>query len=905
MNNDTYVGGYGPKPCQWAIVGQSPGADEVKAGRPFVGKSGAEQATYLRRHGLDVKDFYLTNVIKEFVPPKATPTQAQVDRWRGELARELDEVSPSFIIAVGAFATRAFLGPCDLESCHGIPHRLGAFDNSITASPDMIGAWGACVVPCYHPAAGMYDAEIRALCNYDYGQAARWIRVINEHGSHHVEYREDEYEGHEHYVDVDGEALAAIVDALADDVYIGYDTEGVLGAEWSLQVSTEPATGYVLRRSRDDFAVGAAAVQRVANRGVTFVAHNLMHDMSVSRALGVELSRARLLDTMYMAYALKLEPQSLKALSWRWLGRRRKSYRDVVGDAGTRKQVAYLAAVMSRRWPVVEARVELGNDGELSVYKPQGAARRALSILADHADALDAPPVLDADSGDDDAGTVDLLVRWRQVDPTLRRVVERELGPMPVGTLDDLPLDEAVNYAAADADDELRLYPKLRAELEAQGLWRVVERGMASLPAFERIQATGMPASRRALLSFRDDIRDRKQVLQAHISRTYCNGEAFNPASRPQVAALLKRRGLKPAKLTKTGTTSTAKGSIEHLRFVDAAVADVIAWRELDKMQMFGDAADLMDDSDGANDIQWIRGQVKLTRIPTRRIAMSEPNLLQIPTRHELGKTLKSCYVAPTGYDLGSWDLSGIEMRVAAHLANDEFMCRLFNEGRDVHSEVAAMIFGLALVDDADPKVRYQNVDEKRHRYPAKRAGFGSLYGIGGEGLYTQLRQMPGCDGWDAKSCEKLIRDWFGVYKGIKREIDATAKWVRERGYVEEPLTLARRYLPGVWSDDKHVRGEAERQAFNHRVQGMAQTMLQEAMIYLWTTALRPVEDVCGVEWCLQQHDELIFAFTEGMFPVLDEIVVDALVNHCGVNGGLRVPVKASGHAAKLWSQLK
>lgn len=874
------------------ILGQSPGAEEVRAGKLFVGKSGAEQATYMRRHGLDPHEWYTTNVVKEFVKPKDTPTQAQVARWSDELTRELDEVSPSFIIAVGAFAARALLGPCDLDSCHGMPHRVGAFDSTLADSSSMIGACGACVIPCYHPAAGMYDSDIRALCNYDYGQAARWAHVVANNGIHHVDYREDELAGREQYSDVTGAELSTLVDALPNDAYIGYDTEGVIGALWSLQVSPFAGTAWVLRHSRDDFAVGAAAVQRAADRGVTFVAHHLMHDMPVSRAMGVELCRAKLLDTMYQAFTLKLEPQSLKALAWRWNGRKRQSYSDVVGDAGTRKQVAYLARVLSRRWDAPSTRINVGNDGAFKVYKPQGVARRALSILADHADALDS----------DDVGTqVDLLTRWRQVDSSLRAVVEQTLGHMPIGTLDDIPLVEAINYAAADADDEVRLYPRLAAEIAAQGLTAVVQRGMLSLPAFERIQATGMPASRSRLLAFRDDVRARMLSLQAHISSTYRDGEVFNPASHVHVAELLKRRGLKGAKVTTTGKVSTGKGSIEHLRYTDPAVGAVIDWRELAKMEMFGAAGERLDAND-ANDIQYIRGQVKLTRIPTRRVAMSEPNLLQIPTRHELGKQVKSCYVAPDGKLLGSWDLGGIEMRVAAHLANDELMCELFNAGRDVHSEVAAMIFGITLVDDTDPKVRYQNVDDKQHRYPAKRAGFGSLYGIGGEGLYTQLRQMPGCDGWDAKSCEKLIRDWFAVYKGIKREIDATAKWVRDRGYVEEPVTLARRYLPGVWSDDKHVRGEAERQAFNHRVQGMAQTMLQESMIYLWT-ALEPFNNVCNIEWCLQQHDELIYCFDDGVFELLDSIVIDALVNHSGVT--LRVPVVAKGHAARSWDQLK
>lgn len=872
----TVVLGYGPLDAALMLIGEAPGREESRAGRPFVGRSGTEQAAYLKRCGVDPASVYMTNVVKRFIDGNPDPTPELIAEWTPALTAEIAQVRPKVIGAVGRFAMRWLLGDAaELSVCQGLAHQAGAFD---VARVDR--ALSAPVVPVQHPASGFYDGDARALISRDYTSLARTLERVQQ--GKPVDYRRDAYAGLEDYRDVSGVELAALVDALPATASIGYDTEGIVGSEWSVQVAPYPGTAWVLRCARTDFTLGAASIQRAGDRGITFIAHNLMHDMPVSRAMGIELCRARIIDTMYQAFALKLEPQGLKALAWRWNGRKRQSYGETVGDAGTRKQVAYLAEVLTRRWGAVPPRVTVGNDGSIKAYRPQGAARRALSVLSDHADAMDSNDIEE---------TVDLHARWRQVDHELRATVEHELGPMPVGTLDDLPLDEAVAYAAADADDEIRLAPRLAAALEAEGLSRVVERGMLSLPSFERIQATGMPVSLSRLQALGVDIQSRMLALQTRISTRYWDGESFNPASHVQVAALLKRRKLKGAKVTSTGKVSTGKGSIEHLRFTDEAVSDVIDWRELAKTLTFTDVERL---DPAGPDIQPVHGQIKITRIPTRRLAMSEPNLLQIPTRHELGRQVRSCYRVPDGQLLGSWDLSGIEMRVAAHLADDELMCQLFNEGRDVHSETAARIFGIPVSD----------VNEKTQRYPAKRAAFGSLYGIGGEGLYTQLRQMPGCDGWDAKSCDKLIKEWFNVYKGIRREIDDTARRVRAYGYVADDLSGARRYLPGVWSDDKGIRGEAERQAFNHRVQGMAQTMLQEATIYLWQQLL-PLETVMpgAWQWRLQQHDELVFSFTTEVWPFMDATVMDALVNHCGVT--LRVPVKASGKAAQSWGELK
>lgn len=905
MSDDDAVYGRGPIPARWMIVGQSPGPQEIEAGLPFVGPSGDEQRWYLSRHGLREDDFYLTNVVKTYVKPKERPHPDEVARWTPYLVDEIAQVRPQLIIAVGAYAMRWLLGAkANLTTCHGMAHRAGAFDpERESRAPE------ALVVSTFHPAAALYDNDIRALCDYDYRRAAKYIKVLRRGGE--VPLRRDPYEGTEDYRDVGGRELADLLGGGA--VAISIDTEGSLADPWSLQVSIEHGTGLCLRTARPDFQLGIAALSRFAlpSAATTFVIHNAMYDVGMCRAMGLDLSRARIWDSMYAAFLLRFEPQGLKALAWRQLAMRMGSYRDAVAAPTAGKQTAYLLRVLEGSlrgdWPGPVERLEYESDGTRKVYSPEPLYKSVVRALRDYWAGADDDDAAGGDeeggggSGDEEsgggstaAGGVDLAKRWANWDGVQRRAAERVLGPLPFGTLADIPLADAVHYSARDADAALRLYPLLSAELARLDLTRTMLDGMDVLPVFEEVQAQGMPVSRSRLQALGAKVEaDMRRVVRE--LRDYNDGRPFNPNSSPQVRALMRKRGLEGTKRTKKERlVSTSEKSIGHLRYKDPAIERVFVSRELSKMKGTFIDPTLRRTHAEVEDIVVVRGQVKMSRVATRRIAMSDPNLLQIPIRGDLAKELRACYVAPPGYVLGSWDLSQVELRAAAHITRDPLLCQLLRDGRDVYAETAARLF----------EVPVEDVDHDTQRDPAKRITLGTLYGLQGEGLLTQL-QVEGITGYSLDDCNRVQAGWFEIYSGVRRYIDEELTVRLERdGYVRDMWGMYR-YLPGIWSDDRKVRAESLRIALSHEVSGGAQGMIQRSMPWIWRKerALR----AAGVDvWSrLQFHDELVLSMPddEGVVETVGALVLEGLTEHCGLR--LRVPVVAKGKVGRSWAELK
>lgn len=871
----TFVPAAGKTPNSVLLVGEAPGATEARIGKPFVGASGKEQDAYLARCGLSVHQFRRTNVVPIYTPGNPYPTAAQIKEWSPLLAAEIEECEPKVIITVGAFATRWFLGSrATMELTHGIPHRAGRLAQSATEESRITDrvAHNPVIVPVHHPAGGLYSPESRAVIAWDYQQGARVIQAVKAGES--IEIAHDEYAGKEQYQDLTGEDLAVFLFEERPDV-IGVDTEtNPDGSPWSIQVATQPGRGYMLRANRPDAQEGIEAIQFLAKKGMLVVLHNAMFDLRVCRDLGLDLydPEIKIADSMYAAYLLRLEPQGLKPLAWRWCGMTMNDYRDVVAGAAEEKQIEYLGEVLDRSWPKVEPIVEVANDGTAKVRKPWTAKRRAERIITDYYSKGGAE------------GDVDLEKRWRDVDDVVRLPVEEVLGPFPQASLDDVPLADATFYSCQDADATLRLYHALMPVLEDADLLDLMDRGMEVLPVFSEMQETGMTASVSKFQDMAQELEGELSRLQSYISHNFFDDRPFNPASSKQVATLLRRRGLKPAKRTSTGAASTSSLSISHLADEDEAVAKVMEWRGHQKtLTAFCKPALDRFDPQGP-DLQVVRCQIKPTRIHTRRLAAAEPNLLQVPPN------IRSCYVAPEDEVYGSWDLAQVEIRVAAHISNDELLCKLIRQGADIHTETAARIFG----------VKPEDVDPVEQRGPAKRASFGILYGVQGEGLLAQLRAM-GCKGWTVDRCDDLIREWLRVYPGIAAEIERTKQEVKACGYVRDSFGMYR-YLPGIFVPGK-LEAEAARQAFNHKIQGMAQSLLQASIAWL----RRPIRDIQErgqtVKWRLQVHDEILLSFQEDLWDIVNPLVVEGLTKRTGVE--MRVPLEAEGKMTKSWDKLK
>lgn len=942
---------YGPTPSPVLLCGEAPGREEWARKRPFIGKSGRAQEEYLFRHGLSTRGWRLTNVIAEFTDGNPDPTPSQIAHWTPILLREIEHTRPRLIIAVGRFAMRWFLGErAELEICHGRPYRAGAYDPS-RADRGGAGKRAAIILPIIHPAAGLRDdpesIARRALIAWDYAQIAHYLRLIRQGREHEIECVRDEYAGQEEYIDCTGAQLESDLDLVGPDE-IAIDTEGWPKREWSIQPSFAPGTAYVLRTSQPDFARGIKALQRHVDKGKLIITHDAstplgcLHDTIISRGVGLELSHARHWNAMYAAYLLRVERLALKILMQRWCGMDGEDYESLVGDVGKEKQLEWLLQILDRasEWTIPERREVRENDGTISLYKPQSAVQAAKRIIDD---------VLAGKVTKE--GPTDPYKRWRKVDVVVRREVERALGRMPSGTMDDIPLDRAIHYSARDSDATLRLKHKLEPELARMGLLPLFATGMQVLPIFEEMQRHGMPASRREFLSLTEHVSAEMIALQSRISRDYWFGRPFNPGSDDQVRKLIKRYGLEAEKTTPTGLVSVAKKSIEHHREEHEVIDLIFKYKERSKVlgtyckpivEIADEAAGVAgEDIDPTYpDLFFVHGKIKPATVETRRLSMEKPSLLNQPTRTELGRRVRACYSYPADMDMvmGAWDFSGQEMRVAAHVSQDPLLCDLFrtcrwcgqslmspavraspckkrykaertdqesfdsnpypHEAGDPHTQAAMRVFGL-------PE---HEVDKFNHRLPAKTANFQILYGTSGQGLLDSFRTY-GLN-WTVDRCQELIDDILRkVYPGLDASIKAQQSLCRAQGGMIRDLYGMIRYLPEIYSESRRASSEAGRQAFSHVIQGTAQGMMQNAMASLRAPIRELVQCGFDVRWLLQIHDEVIFGFRPDLWPVMDEMVVEAMVERYGGTGTkaikLSVPVEVEGHMAKSWASLK
>ncbi len=288
-----------------------------------------------------------------------------------------------------------------------------------------------------------------------------------------------------------------------------------------------------------------------------------------------------------------------------------------------------------------------------------------------------------------------------------------------------------------------------------------------------------------------------------------------------------------------------------------------------------------------------IRATFRLTRIPSGRIACSEPNLLAQPTRTELGSRIREGFIAAPGRILGSWDLNQIEMRVLAHESEDENMIAVFSDPNrlGLHIETCAEIYGM----------KPEEVDKKSTAYKMiKNVTFGIVYHISAYGLTAQMHQRGKPD-WTEDDSQKMIDEWFTLYPGVGRFMEAKKAEARRFGFVRDMFGRIR-YLEGVRSKIPRVQNEAYRQAINHPIQSGAQGVIKLAMAGIWNDVLPAYwREGHWVEAILQVHDELLFEADEAVMPTLGPLVTSQLEGAYK----LRVPITASGAIGKNWRQLK
>jgi DNA polymerase-1 len=307
----------------------------------------------------------------------------------------------------------------------------------------------------------------------------------------------------------------------------------------------------------------------------------------------------------------------------------------------------------------------------------------------------------------------------------------------------------------------------------------------------------------------------------------------------------------KPKK-TKTGQYVTSEDVLESLRAEHKIVDLILQYRGLKKLLgTYVDALpQLVNPKTGK-----IHTSFNQTVTATGRLSSSNPNLQNIPVRDEDGKEVRKAFIPEPGCKFFSADYSQIELRIMAHLSQDENMIEDFKLGHDIHAATAAKVF-------------HKPIDQvtKAERSKAKTANFGIIYGISAFGLAQRM-------GVSRTEAKELIENYFKTYSGIKNYMDKSIEQARAKGYIETILKR-KRYLPDINSHNATVRGFAERNAINAPIQGSAADIIKIAMIAIYR---RFRQENIKSTMILQVHDELNFNVVPGEEEKVEKIVIEEM----------------------------
>nr|ACJ07015.1 PolI [Thermus sp. YSP2A.A1] len=373
------------------------------------------------------------------------------------------------------------------------------------------------------------------------------------------------------------------------------------------------------------------------------------------------------------------------------------------------------------------------------------------------------------------------------------------------------------------------LWGRLEGEERLLWLYREVERPLSAVLA--HMEATGVRLDVAYLRALSLEVAEEIARLEAEVFRLA--GHSFNLNSRDQLERVLFDELGLPAigKTEKTGKRSTSAAVLEALREAHPIVEKILQYRELTKLKStyIDPLPDLIHPRTGR-----LHTRFNQTATATGRLSSSDPNLQNIPVRTPLGQRIRRAFIAEEGWLLVALDYSQIELRVLAHLSGDENLIRVFQEGRDIHTETASWMFGVPR-EAVDPLMRRA----------AKTINFGVLYGMSAHRLSQELA-IP------YEEAQAFIGRYFQSFPKVRAWIEKTLEEGRRRGYVET-LFGRRRYVPDLEARVKSVREAAERMAFNMPVQGTAADLMKLAMVKLF-----PRLEEMGARMLLQVHDELV-----------------------------------------------
>jgi DNA polymerase-1 len=444
------------------------------------------------------------------------------------------------------------------------------------------------------------------------------------------------------------------------------------------------------------------------------------------------------------------------------------------------------------------------------------------------------------------------------------------------GLLHEIPLETACRYSAEAADLCLRiraLYDEKLKEAGALDLFYTLE--MPLVPILAEMEEAGIMIETATLRDYGAELGASIERIQEETWKIV--GHKFNLASPKQLQEVLfTERGLKPGKKTKTGYSTDVAVLVELAR-TDVVPELILRHRALSKLKStYVDVLPAIADANSRVHTNFIQNGTATGRLSSR-----DPNLQNIPVRDEEGRRIRGAFVASPGMTLISADYSQIELVVLAHLSKDAALTAAFKEGKDVHAETAAGIFGID-----------QDKVDSTHRRIAKVINFGVMYGMSPFRLADEL-------GISRTEAANFIEAYFKNYSGVKTLLNSIVRGAEENGYVST-LFGRRRSIPTINSSNKTEKAGAERIAVNTPIQGTAADIVKRAMIDIDRTlsGLNSGREE-GRRWrmLLQVHDELILEGPETEAEETAQITRNVMEKAAVLD----VPLRVSVEIGKRW----
>jgi DNA polymerase-1 len=442
-------------------------------------------------------------------------------------------------------------------------------------------------------------------------------------------------------------------------------------------------------------------------------------------------------------------------------------------------------------------------------------------------------------------------------------------------TFDFVPIEEAVKYAAEDADITLRLWQLFKPQLhrkQVTSVYETMERPL--VPVLAKMEMHGIKVDRGTLSRMSNAFAQKMAGLECELYELA--GGKFNVGSPAQVGEILfDQMGFEGGKKGKTGKYATGADILEDLATEHGFPGLVLDWRQLSKLKStYTDALQTHINAETGR----VHTSYSITGANTGRLSSTDPNLQNIPIRSDEGRKIREAFIADEGRVLVALDYSQIELRILAHVANIDALKQAFRDGHDIHALTASEMFNVP-IEEMTPDVRRQ----------AKAINFGVIYGISGFGLARNLR-IPRVE------AQGFIDRYFERFPGIRTYMDDTVSFAKEHNCVET-LFGRKIHTPEINAKGPSA-GFAKRAAINAPIQGTAADVIRRAMIRM--------DDAIAhlpAKMLLQVHDELVFEVDKDAVDDLIVVARDVMENAANPVVKFDVPLVVDAGMGMTWAE--